>query len=526
MGEGLSPQPGAGGTEVYANMEQWAEIRRRVLVEGLSRREACKTYRLHWKTLQKMLSHTEPPGYRRVKPVRRPKIAPVLPIIHQILESDRSAPKKQRHTAKRIWERLRDEHGFTGKITIVRDAIREWMSTRKEVFLPLSHPPGEAQVDFGFAKVIVAGVETDVALFVMTLPYSGAVYCQVFPRECIETFHEGHVRAFQFFGGVPRRITYDNAKTSVSKIVNSRDRTLTDAFLKLKSHYLFESHFCLVRRPNEKGHVERLVDYARSSFLVPVPVVDSLEALNAELAGQCLQDQERTARGKSETVSKLLVEDRAAMLPLPAQPFEAKRVREGSVDSLSLVRFDTNSYSVPTKYAHRKLIIVATVSEVRFTYEDQVVARHPRCWDRVQTRFDPVHYLALLERKPGGFDFAKPLEQWELPECFGLLRRRLEADERQGARAFIRVLRFLESFTLPQLTDAVEYALDLDVIDPDSIRIILDHRMDRPTELFKLDGRPHLAGIRVAITDVSAYRSLLSATVSESTATVESGVAS
>lgn len=507
-------------------MEQWAEIRRRVLVEKMSKRQACEHFDINWKTLQKALHHSEPPGYRRTKPLRRPIIEPVLPHIEQILQEDTKAPRKQRHTAKRIWERLRDEHGFLGGESTIRAVVREMKSARKEVFLPLSHPPGEAQVDFGFAKVIVAGVETDVALFVMTLPYSGAVYCQVFPRECIETFQEGHVRAFQFFGGVPRRITYDNAKTTVSKIVNSRDRTLTDAFLKLKSHYLFESHFCLVQRPNEKGHVERLVEYGRSSFLVPVPIVDSLEALNAVLADQCLRDQERTPRGKSETVSKLLVEDRTAMLALPAQPFEAKRVREGSVDSLSLVRFDTNSYSVPTKYAHRKLIIVATVSEVRFTYEDQVVARHPRCWDRVQTRFDPVHYLALLERKPGGFDFAKPLEQWELPDCFGLLRRRLEADVRHGTRAFIRVLRFLECFTLPQLTDAVEYALDLDVIDPDSIRIILDHRMDRPTELFKLDGRPHLAGIRVAITDVTAYRSLLSATVSESTTTVESGVAS
>jgi transposase len=131
---------------VYADMDHWAEIRRRVLVEGLSKREACKTYKLHWTTLNKMLSHGEPPGYRRAKPVRRPKIEPVRPIIHQILQDDQKAPKKQRHTAKRIWERLRDEHGFTGQTTIVRLAVQEWKATRKEVFLPLSHPPGEAQV--------------------------------------------------------------------------------------------------------------------------------------------------------------------------------------------------------------------------------------------------------------------------------------------------------------------------------------------------------------------------------------------
>lgn len=495
---------------MYCDMEQWAEIRRRVLVEGLSKREACKTFKLHWKTLQKMLSHAEPPGYRRAKPPRRPKIEPVLPIIHQILETDRSAPKKQRHTAKRIWERLRDEHGFTGKSTIVRDAVAAWKTTRKEVFLPLSHPPGKAQVDFGFATVLVAGVETEVALFVMSLPYSDAVYCQGFPRECTETFQEGHVRAFQFFGGVPRRIAYDNAKTTVAKIVTSRERTLTREFLRLKSHYLFESHFCLVRRPNEKGHVERLVDYTRSNFLVPVPAVESLEQLNEQLTVRCQRDQERTVRGRG-VIATLLVDDRAAMLPLPARPFEARRVTEAHADSLSLVRFDTNSYSVPVAYAHRSITVVATVAEVKLIHEDRLVATHPRCWDREQTHFDPLHYLALLERKPGGFDFAKPLEQWELPACFGLLRRRLEADECHGTRAFIRVLRLLEHHRLDQLADAVDQALAIGIEDPDSIYSILLHRIDQPVDLFRLDGRPHLAGIRVAATDVAAYAALLSA---------------
>jgi hypothetical protein len=281
--------------------------------------------------------------------------------------------------------------------------------------------------------------------------------------------------------------------------------------LRLKSYYLFASHFCLVRRPNEKGHVERLVEYARSNFLVPVPTVDSLAPLNAELTARCQRDQERSVRGKPGTVATLLGEDRAAMLPLPARPFEARRVDDVSVDSLSLARFDTNSYSVPTTYAHRPVKVVASVSEVRIVYEDRLIARHPRCWGREQSVFDPIHYLALLERKPGGFDFARPLEKWNLPECYGILRRRLEADERHGTRAFIRVLRLLETHSLAPLTDAVEYALDIGIEDPDSIRSVLEHRADRPTALFRLDGRPHLAGVRVPPTDVSAYASLLTA---------------
>jgi transposase len=494
---------------VYADREQWSEIRRRVLVEGLGKREACRQYGLHWLTLKKILSHEEPPGYRRSKPPRRPTIEPVLPVICQILDEDRKAPKKQRHTAKRIFERLREEHGFTGGYTSVKDAVRELKVGRKEVFLPLLHPAGEAQVDFGFAEVDLAGTRTKVALFVMSLPYSDSVYCQAFPRECTEVFQEGHVRAFAFFGGVPRKIAYDNTKTAVAKIVGPRERELTREFLRLKSHYLFESHFCLVRRPNEKGHVERLVEYARSNFLVPVPLVESLEDLNALLSERCLKDQDRSVRGKSATVEKLQVEDRAAMLPLPIRSFEARRVTEVSADSLSLIRFDRNSYSVPTAYAHRTLTVVATVSEVRIVHEDRLVAQHSRCWGLEQFLYNPLHYLALLERKPGGFDFARPLENWDLPECFGLLRRRLEADDKHGTKAFIRILRLLETHELSQLSDAVEYSLDLDVIDPDSIRVILEYRADQPVELFRLDGRPHLAGVRVPPTDVAAYGTLL-----------------
>jgi hypothetical protein len=323
---------------------------------------------------------------------------------------------------------------------------------------------------------------------------------------------------------VPAKIVYDNTKAAVAKVVGPRERELTREFLRLKSYYLFDSHFGLVRRPNEKGHVERLVEYARSNCLVPVPTVESLEALNAELAERCRDDQARSVRGKAGTVATLLAEDRFKMLPLPARPFEARRVTEAAADSLSLVRFDTNTYSVPTAYAHRPLTVVATVSEVKVIHEDRVVARHPRCWEREQSVFDPIHYLALLERKPGGFDFARPLANWELPECFALLRRRLEADERHGTKAFIRVLRLLEHQSLARLTDAVEYVLNWHAIDPADITVILDHRADRPTDLFKLDGRPHLAGVRVAVTDIAAYGALLTAPTSD--VTVGLGVAS
>ncbi|MDP1797011.1 MAG: IS21 family transposase [Planctomycetaceae bacterium] len=491
-------------------MENWKAIRQDVLVHGLSRRGACEKYKLGWHTLKKILAHAEPPGYRQRQSRPKRVLAAVLPIIHEILEADRKAPKKQRHTAKRIFERLKTEYGYLGGKTVVEDAVRAWRQTHQEVFLPLAHPPGEAQVDFGEATIRQAGVERKVALFVMTLPYSGAIFIQAFPRECTETFLEGHRRAFEFFGGVPRRISYDNSAIAVIEVLKGRERKLTKAFLRLQSHYLFQEHFCLVRRPNEKGNVERLIGFARRNFLVPVPEVGSLEVLNAQLRERCMADQAERTRGKTGTKEELLREDQAAFLPLPKQAFEAQRVDQRTADSQSLIRFDDNDYSVPVQYAHRRVTVVATVSDVRLVFDDRLIAKHVRCWERERTFFEPIHYLALLERKPGGFDFAKPLEKWELPECWALLRRRLEAhDPRHGTRSFIQVLRLLERFSLSHLTAAVEYALDIDVIDAASIRTIAEHRADEPVKLFPLDGRPQLAHVHVEMTDVSSYQALL-----------------
>src|SRR3954471_9746817 len=239
-------------------MENWAEIRRRVLADGLSRRAACREFTIHWKTLKRILDNAEPPGYRRTKPKRPSILEPLLPIVHQILEDDRKAPRKQRHTAKRIFERLKAEHGYEGGLTTVKDAVRAWRRRTAEVFVPLAHPPGEAQADFGQAEVTLDGKATTVAVFVMTLPYSDAIFVRAFPRECTEAFLEGHARALEFLGGVPRRISYDNLKIAVAKITGDRGRVVTREFQRLKSHHLFEAHFCLVRRPNEKGHVETL----------------------------------------------------------------------------------------------------------------------------------------------------------------------------------------------------------------------------------------------------------------------------
>ena len=335
-------------------MEMWTEIRRKVLVEGASKRSIRRDYRISAEALEKILAHAEPPGYRQRVRRPKPKLGQFLPVIDEILEADKTAPPKQRHTAKRIYERLRDEYGYTGCSSQVRRAVSRSRHYSKEVFVPLLHPPGHAQFDFGEATVVIAGVETKAALAVMTLPYSDAYFVSAYPRECTETFQAGHVAAFEFFGGVPVRTSYDNTSIAVKKVVG-RERELMSEFLRLESHFLFGHHFCRVGRGNEKGHVETHVGYSRRNLLVPVPRFSSFLEMNEYLATCCYADLFRRVRGKPETKAERLVIDQAAMLALPAESFEARRVELRGANSLSLVRFDRNDYSVPTAFAHHDI---------------------------------------------------------------------------------------------------------------------------------------------------------------------------
>jgi transposase len=492
-------------------MELWSEIRRRVLAGEISLRQACSEYGLNFRTIRKIVRHSEPPPFRALQPRPKPVLGPFLSIIQQILDDDRHAPPKQRHSARRIYERLRDEHGYLGCSSIVRDAVRACKRSQAEVFVPLLHAPGEGQVDFGRAAVVVAGVPHQAALFVLTLPHSNARFGCLFPRECTETFHEGHARAFAFFGGVPTRLSYDNSKIAVVKLTGPHERHLTREFLRLQAHFAFTAHFCRVRQAHEKGHVENGVGYVRRNFLVPVPRGDSWDDLNASLAAAGRREFERTGAGRAQTTAALLAADRAAFLPLPAEPFAARRVEPVTINSLSLGRFDGNDYSVPTAFAYQSLTAIGTIDRVRFHRRGVVVAEHARRWDKGQVTFEPLHYLALLERKPGALDYARPLAGWSLPEVFAALRRRLEeADPKGGTRHYIRVLRLLETYDLAAVTAAVERALTLAVADADAVRLLLECAREQPAAGFDLTGRPQLLAVQVPPPDLAAYGALTS----------------
>ena len=493
-------------------MDWWTKIRLEVLRGERKKREILRREGIHWETLKKILKYSEPPGYRRKEARPKPKIGPYLERIAQIIEEDKVLPKKQRHTAKRIYERIR-EMGYEGKYTQVKEAVREVMRVKQEVFMPLIHRPGEAQVDFGYALVKVSGVMRKVGFFVMVLPYSDAFFIMAFERECTESYWEGHVQAFESFGGVPNRISYDNSKVLVSKIIGSRDRTLTDGFLKLQSHYLFREHFCRVRRANEKGVVEGVVKFARLNFFVPVPQVRDLSELNGQLAQRCREDLKRRLRGKGGTKGDMLKEDQSAFSLLPAAAFDACRKQPTRANSLSLVRFDDNDYSVPVSYAHHDILVKGYVERVVLCHKERVVAEHSRSWGKEGIFFDYRHYLPLLERKPGSVDHARPLMDLNLSECFETLRRRLQGEEErkgEGLREFIRVLRLLEDYPMARLREAVEKALLIHAHSRDAVLQFLVPRFSWQCTTFLLDGCKHLRLVKVGKPDLSAYRDLLS----------------
>ena len=304
-------------------MDKWIELRRKMCVQGIPIRQISREEHIHRDTLRKIKGNPQPPGYMRTKPPQQSMIAPYVDHIKSIIEADsESDNKKQYHTAKKIWEILQSK-GFTGRYTIVKDAVRQIKATSKEVFMPLSQKPGQAQVDFGYAVVKFNGILKKITFFVMSLVHSDAMFVMASPRECTEAFLEAHVWAFEFFGFVPTRISYDNTRTAISKILTGHKRKHTREFKRLISHYLFEPYFCNVRRPNEKGVVEGSVKYVRLNFMVPVPQVKDYDELNKLLRDCCQRDLSRILRGKGTlTKQQLLAEDKVSSLALPDSRFD------------------------------------------------------------------------------------------------------------------------------------------------------------------------------------------------------------
>jgi transposase len=496
-------------------VELYAQVRRAVFVEGISQREAARRYGIDPRTVAKMLAFSVPPGYRRSKPPARPKLDPFVGVIDRILEEDKGRPAKQRHTSKRIFERLRDEHGYAGGITIVKGYVHERRRRQQEVFVPLRHDPGHAQVDFGEAIAVIGGVERQIHFFAMDLPHSDGCFVQAYPAETTEAFCDGHNAAFAFFGGVPRSILYDNTRLAVARILGDGRRQRTRAFSELQSHYLFADRFGRPGKGNDKGKVEGLIGYARRNFLVPIPRVASFVELNAQLLDHCRRRFGERLRGHGETIGERLARDRAVFLPLPPAPYEACDKKTARVSSLSLVRYRSNDYSVPTAYGYREVLVRGYVHEVVIACGLDVIARHPRSYEREDFVLDPLHYLALLEQKIGALDQAAPLAGWELPEEFATLRRLLEARMgKRGKREFVQVLRLLEVFRLEDVLAGVKEALARAVVGFDAVKHLVLCRIERRPPRLDLTVYPYLPRATVATTSAAAYMDLLTGVAS------------
>ena len=492
-------------------VELYGQVRRAVFVEGLSRREAARRFGIDPRTVAKMLAFSVPPGYRRHRPPARPKLDPFIGIIDRILEEDKGQPAKQQHTSKRIFERLRDEHGYTGGVTIVKDYVHERRQRQREMFVPLRHEPGHAQVDFGEALAVIGGVERKIHFFAMDLPHSDACLVQAYPSESSEAFCEGHNVSFEFFGGVPCSILYDNLKLAVARILGDGRRQRTRVFSELQSHYLFADRFGRPGKGNDKGKVEGLVGYARRNFMVPIPHATSFTELNAQLLECCRRRLNDRLRGHDETIGERLVRDQAALLPLPPAPYEACEKKAARVSSLSLVRYRGNDYSVPTAYGHREVLVRGYVHEVTISCAAEEIARHPRSYEHEDFVFNPLHYLALLERKIGALDQAAPLAGWALPEEFATLRRLLEARMgKPGKREFVQVLRLMEVFRPDDVLAGVREAIARGVIGFDAVKHLVLCRIERRPPRLDLKIYPYLPQATVTTTSPSAYLSLLS----------------
>lgn len=494
-------------------MELYQKVRHAVLIDGMSRRSAASYFGIDRKTIDKMLIYSEPPPHGRRGRTFSRKLVGFTEIIDRILADDRSVHAKQRHTLVRIFERLRDEHGFTGGETIVREYVANAKLRSREVFIPLSHKPGHAQVDFGEADGIIGGKLIRFHYFCMDLPHSDAPFIKAYPAEVAEAFCDGHVAAFAFFGGVPLSILYDNTKLAVARILGDGQRERSRMFSVLQSHYLFEDKFGRPGKGNDKGKVEGLVGYSRRHFMVPMPVAESFDALNAYFLEQCVVRQRAVLRGHDQSIGERMQADLAAFMALPAVPFDPCHIVTGRASSMSLVRYRTNDYSVPTAYAHQEVVIKGYVERVEIICRGEQIAMHKRSYAREDFIPNPLHYLALLEHKPRALDQAAPLEGWVLAEPVHRIRRLMEARSgKEGRREFIQILRLCERFEQSLVEWAVARALDMGAISFDAVKMIALARLERRPPRLDLKFYPHLPRANVGCTDPRSYMGLLSST--------------
>lgn len=441
-------------------VDQKEIIRREYFLNRKSMREIAKELHHGRTTIRKAIYDPGIPTYKRSVPAPKRTIGPFVAVIQQWLQEDKRRPTKQRHTAKRIYERIKAEYGYQGSDRTVRREVNRLRGRIPESHVPQTYQPADGGTfDFGEAYVLLGGRETKVHLGYLRLDYSSKYLVVALPTERQEALFECHLRGFTYLGGAPRRIRYDNLKPAVHKILTGKKRQEQATWVSFRSHFLFESEYVTPGRGQEKGGVENLVGYVRRNFLVPLPDVQDFAELNAYLLDCCERDAHQRQRF-GRTVQELWQEERASLGALPEKLPPACVSRLAKVNRRQQVRFGGNWYSVPPEYVGRLVTIHAYVFRVTMAYQDRVITSHDRSYGREEEVLDPHHYLPVLLKKPGAFARATPILKWPLPAVYEAYHRQLQErrESSGGTREYIRILMLLKDHPLQQVTAAVEQA--------------------------------------------------------------------
>ncbi|MEJ2691203.1 MAG: IS21 family transposase [Deltaproteobacteria bacterium] len=448
-------------------MDQYEYIRTSYRVYQKSIKQICRETGHSRETVRKVL-RSEPFGYapRVVQPY--PVLGPYLQVIDQWLQEDKVRPRKQRHTAKRIYDRLVRELGFQGSDSTVRHYVRKArMRLGVQVtpaFIPLEPECGqEGEVDWGAAIAIIAGEKMPVKFFCMRSKYSGKHFVRCYPCERQQAFLDGHIHAFAFFEGIFRILIYDNLTTAVQKVLRGKGRVEQEEFIKFHAYHNFTPRFCNPASAHEKGGVEGLVGYVRRNYLVPIPVAESLEDLNDRLLEECLAYGDHRIKGREGTVNDLFAAECDQLLPLPQTPFTVIQITTGKVDAYATVIVDKNRYSVPALYSGLKVQIHLAVTWLEIFYNGKKLATHSRLFGNNKWQLNPDHYLELIQQRPMAFQSARPLRHWRKtwPPCLEKLLARFQESqgETAGIKDFISVLMLYRDHSGEAIQAAVELAV-------------------------------------------------------------------
>jgi transposase len=498
-------------------VEDYESIRRAYFIEKMSIRAIHRLLGYDRDTIRKAITHPAPRPYQLEKPRAAPMIGPYKQKIEELLDESSQQRRKQRYTAHKIYELLVQD-GYKGSEGAVHNYVSQRRKKRevKKAYLPLEFDPGmDAQVDWAEAEVWLAGERIKVNLFMMRMNYSRVRFVMAFPFQKQEAFFEGHIRAFHFFGGVPGRITYDNLKTAVFKILEGHNRHEQETFKRFRSHYLFQSYYCNPAQGHEKGGIENDAGYIQRNFMTPLLVVETYEELNYLLLERCRLNTNRKIRGQTMTVAELWEVEKGYFLPLPAADIAPCTTHLVKPSPYSQVEFETNRYSVPVIYRSLPLVLEAYPFRVRILSEQSVAAEHPRCFEREQDVIDPLHYLPLLEQRPGAFEHAIPIRRWKKKWPKGYDRMLAELRQRwpdgRGVREFIGILKLHQQYPAEMVEQAVQLALDLGASHLDGVQLCLRQMLGDPANALPLNlsHLPALAGVGTQPVDLQQYNQLL-----------------